>query len=491
MKQEVLSYLGKIDEVIKNGEYKDNWASLQKYPIPQWYIDAKFGIFIHWGVYAVPAFGNEWYPRKMYLEGSAEYEHHIKTYGAHKDFGYKDFVPMFKAEKFDANNWMQLFKDSGAKFVMPVAEHHDGFQMYDSDLSEWCSSKTGPMRDVLGELKTAADKEDIVLCASSHRAENFWFFAGATTFDSGINGEGLVEPYGYRHPDFANEDSYFTHYIDSTPPSKEHLDDWLARTCEIVDKYQPKVIWFDWWIQNKAFKPYLKKFAAYYYNRSLEWGVGVAINYKFDAYGYKTAVFDIERGQLSDIRPQFWQTDTAIAKNSWGYTENNDFKNPVDIVCDIIDIVSKNGAMLLNVGPKADGTITAEDEYVLREIGKWLAVNGESIYNTTYWQVYGEGPTQIPSGAFTDTDRAPFASEDLRFTYNAPYIYVNVLSWPKNSEITIKSLGKKIFNGDVLDIEILGYDAQTTYYHGEEDLKIRTNKIIDTKYPVCLKIKID
>lgn len=489
MNSKVQEYLEKIDKVIAEGPYRDDWASLSRYSEPEWYKKAKFGIFIHWGVYSVPAFGSEWYPRLMYLEGTKEFEHHVKTYGPQKEFGYKDFIPMFKAEKFDAAEWVKLFKDSGAKYIMPVAEHHDGFQMYDSELSEWCAAKMGPKRDIIGELKEEAEKEGIVFSVSSHRAENYWFYAGSRNFDSGIEGEGMIEPYGYRDPAYADRDANTG--VHSQPAVKEHLDDWLARTCELVDKYQPKIIFFDWWIQNECFKPYLKKFAAYYYNRAEQWGVQVAINYKYEAFAYSTAVLDIERGQLSGIRPRMWQTDTSVAKNSWGYTENNLFKNPVDLVCDIIDIVSKNGCMLLNIGPRADGTITEEEQEVLRKIGSWLKVNGESIYDTTYWQVFGEGPTEIADGAFTDVDRMPFTKEDIRFTYKAPCVYANVLVWPEDGKISIKSLGSKKFDGIIKSVSVLGYDYPVSFRHEEESLEIRTEGTIQTDYPVCLKITIE
>lgn len=489
MNSKVQEYLKKIDEVIAEGPYRDDWESLSKYSEPEWYKKAKFGIFIHWGVYSVPAFGSEWYPRLMYLEGTKEFEHHVKTYGPQKEFGYKDFIPMFKAEKFDAGDWMKLFKESGAKYIMPVAEHHDGFQMYHSELSEWCATKMGPRRDIIGELKEEAEKEGIVFSVSSHRAENYWFFAGSRTFDSGIEGEGMIEPYGYRDPAYAYQEADTG--VHSEPASKEHMEDWLARTCELVDKYQPKIIFFDWWIQNECFKPYLKKFAAYYYNRAKQWGVQVAINYKYEAFAYSTAILDIERGQLSGIRPRLWQTDTSVAQNSWGYTENNLFKSPIDLVCDIIDIVSKNGCMLLNIGPKADGTITEEEQEVLKSIGSWLKINGESIYDTTYWQVYGEGPTQIADGAFTDVNRMPFTSEDIRFTYKAPCIYANVLVWPQDGKVSIKSLGSQKFDGVIKSVSVLGYDNPVSFRHEEESLEIQAEGTINTDYPVCLKVTME
>lgn len=491
---DVKGYLSKIEKVILEGSYKDTWESLGNYGEPEWYQKAKFGIFIHWGVYSVPAFANEWYARNMYIKGTREFEHHIATYGKHKDFGYADFIPDFKAEKFDAAEWMELFEEAGARFIVPVAEHHDGFQMYESELSDWNAAKMGPKRDVLGELKVEAEKKGIVLGASSHRAENYWFFSGCRDFDSGLQDIEFQEPYGYAFKLFEHDDlQKHTHTIDTVGPSVEHLENWLARTCEIVDKYRPSIIWFDWSIQNLVFKPYLKKFAAYYYNRSIEWNKKVAINYKFDAFAYGTAIYDVERGQLKDIRPRLWQNDTAVAKNSWCYTENNEFKTPESLVEDLIDVTSKNGCMLLNVGPKSDGTITEEDQKVLRGIGNWLKTNGEGIYDTTYWKVYGEGPTEIVEGSFTDNDRDPYTSQDIRFTYKAPYLYAFVLKWPENNRLTIKSLKQynSIFAADIKSISILGYEGNVEFDMTEDGLTIEYGGLIETTYPVGIRIMLD
>ena len=487
--------LTQVQQVIDQGPYQNNWESLTQHPIPRWYQDAKFGIFIHWGVYSVPAFGNEWYPRNMYLKGTPEYEHHRKTYGDQEHFGYKDFIPMFRAEKFDPQAWMELFAQAGAKYVMPVAEHHDGFQMYDSALSCWNAKQMGPHRDILGELRQAAEQYGLVLAVSNHRAEHCWFFNGGLDFASDVQDPSNASFYGDQLRGTGATE--VTHDIYSQRPFKEHCEDWLARVCELVDNYRPKIVWFDWWIQNLGFKPYLKKFAAYYYNRALQWGEEVAINYKYDAFAYGAGVFDVERGQLTDIRPSLWQTDTAIAKNSWGYTDNNDFKSPVDLVCNLVDIVSKNGCLLLNVGPKADGTITQQEQEILLEIGKWLKCNGEAIYGTTHWKIFGEGPTQIASGAFTDVHRQAFTQEDIRFTYKNGILYAFVMQYPQDGAIEIKQcrlVGVAARSGDydITAISVLGYpDAAVTFQRDNESLKIQIKGQIDTPYPVCLKIQID
>ena len=485
-------YLKKIDEVIKNGKYKDSWESLQQYRVPEWYENAKFGIFIHWGVYSVPAFGSEWYSRNMYIQGSPEYEHHVQTYGDHKNFGYKDFIPMFKAQKFHASEWVELFKAAGAQYVMPVAEHHDGFQMYDSELSEWNAAKMGPKRDVLGELFAEFDKNGLISCASTHRVEHWFFMGHGKEFESDIK-----EP--LKRGDFywpaMQERDPFDSYSEPAP-TEEYLEDWLCRCCEIVDKYRPKIMYFDWWIHHNRVKPYLRKFAAYYYNRAEEWGEGVVINYKHDALAFGTGVVDIERGQFADAKPYIWQTDTAVAKNSWCYTEGNDYKTPVQIICDLVDIVSKNGRLLLDIGPKADGTIPDEDRAILLKIGEWLKINGEAIYGARMWRKSAECPTKIQEGQFADSEAKQFTAEDIRFTVNNGCIYAICLNMSGKDSVCIKALAetqnmhKPDFSGIVKAVEVLGYDKNPAWARDAEGLKIKTVKV-DNSYPVVFKIAVD
>ena len=298
--------LENVTETNEAGPFSPDWESLTGVNVPTWYREGKFGIFIHWGIYSVPEFENEWYPRNMYIEGSAAYTHHLETYGSQKDFGYKDFIPAFTAEKFDADEWAALFRRAGAKFVVPVAEHHDGFAMYETSLSRWKATEMGPGRDVIGELAEAVRKQAMTFGLSSHRAEHWFFFNGGAKFDSRV-----------LDPEFA--DFYGPAQRQELQPTQAYLEDWLARTAEVVDRYRPELVWFDWWIEEPAFAPYLQQFAAYYYNKAADWNRQVAINYKFDAFPPGTAVYDVERGQLSDIRPDFWQTDTSVSKNSWSH----------------------------------------------------------------------------------------------------------------------------------------------------------------------------
>lgn len=479
-----------IDRVIAEGPFQSTWQSLKHYSVPDWYQDAKFGIFIHWGVYSVPAFGNEWYPRNMYLQESDEYKHHVETYGTQKDFGYKDFIPMFKAENYDPDYWAEIFRQSGARYIVPVAEHHDGFAMYDSDLSEWTAVKMGPKRDLIGDLAQAVRKQGLIFGVSNHRAEHWWFMNGGMEFDSDVQDETYRDFYGQAKP---GPRLWADGWYDRNwkpAPDEAHLQDWLARNCEIVDKYQPQLVWFDWWIEQQAFEPYLQKFATYYYNRGAEWQKGVAINYKRNAFPEGTAVYDVERGQLSGIRELFWQTDTAVSKNSWGYVNNQDYKTADDIIDDLIDIVSKNGTLLLNIGPRPDGIIPEPEVKLLLEIGEWLDLNGEAIYGTRPWKIFGEGPTQVAEGDFTDTQRSAFTAEDIRFTTKGDVLYAIVLAW-SSEPITIKSLGKSVglWTEKIEDIQLLGHAGKLNWIWGDDKLTIQLPDVLPCQHAFVFKIR--
>ncbi len=475
-------------EVAARGPFAPTWASLAKYEAPEWYQDGKFGIFIHWGPYAVPAFGNEWYPRNMYKSEDKHqtFEHHVETWGPQSEFGYKDFIPMFKAEKYDPKQWAAIFKASGARYIVPVAEHHDGFPMYDCSFTEWSAAKMGPKRDVVGELAEAVRAEGLVFGLSTHRAEHWWFFDQGLTFDSDVKDPRYAGLYGPARSREKAEDG-------SEPPDREFLDDWLARTVELVDKYQPQLVWFDWWIAQPPFHPNLQTFAAFYYNRGAEWGKGVAINYKKhggESFPDTAGVLDIERGQLADLRPIFWQTDTSVSKTSWGYVENHEYKTVDSIVDDLVDIVSKNGSLLLNVGPKPDGTIPEPEEKMLREIGRWLDVNGEAIYGTRPFAIFGEGPTAVVEGPFGDTKREAFTSKDIRFTTRKGVLYAIALAWPEKGRVTVRSLasGKGLFEGEVGGVSLLGSEETLEWSRDDDGLHVQLPAERPSEHALALRI---
>src|SRR3984957_5645412 len=349
--------LQNVDHVNSAGPFRPDWESLQTYKVPDWYKDEKFGIFIHWGVYSVPAFGSEWYPRQMYLAGSEENQHHVSVYGPGTKFGYKDFVPLFKAQLYNPQAWAHLFKESGARYVVPVFEHHDGFQMYDSNLSDWTAVKMGPHRDLVGDLEKAVRAQGLYFGASSHRIEHDWFMDGGRSIPSDVNDPQNASLYGPAQIQLEDKKGGSNLADDWTYVSPAYANDWLARDAEIVQKYHPDIIFFDWWIGQAYVRPYLTKFTAYYYNESSKRGPVGIITYKWVDMQKDSGVLDIERGQLDQKLDRVWQTDTSISNKPGGFIENDTVKTPEFIVHQLVDIVSKNGNLLMNIGPRSDGTI--------------------------------------------------------------------------------------------------------------------------------------
>ncbi len=477
--------LRRVDRSNAAGPFTTDWETLQTVTVPDWYRDAKFGIFIHWGVYSVPAFGSEWYPRNMYIKATAENEHQVQTYGPLTKFGYKDFIPMFKAEKYDPSAWAHLFAKSGAKYVVPVFEHHDGFAMYDSDLSDWTAAKMGPRRDLMGDLAKAVRSEGLHLGASSHRVEHDWFLEGARQQPSDANDPAYAQFYGPAHRRLMSGNDDLNR--DFTYASDAYLSDWLARSAEIVEKYHPDIMYFDWWIGQPSVRPYLAKFASFYYNQSKQRGTEGVINYKFDAMREGSGVLDIERGQLSEIREKPWQTDTSISNKSWGYIEHDTFKSPEFVVHQLIDIVSKNGNLLMNIGPRSDGTIPTEIQNVLLNVGQWLEINGEAIYGTRPWTVFGEGPTKVRGGSFHDTDTDSYTDQDFRFTTKGSTLYAIELAWPKDREAVIHSLGSA-GSGHVKSVALLGSSSTITFEQKEDGLHLHLPAQSRFNYAAAFKI---
>ncbi|WPR73340.1 alpha-L-fucosidase [Algoriphagus sp. NG3] len=466
---------GEESKAIEKPRFEENWDSLRKYEVPEWFKDAKLGIFIHWGPYAVPAYGSEWYPRLMYMDSvvwnpkgeivsekpSEIYDHHVENWGELDEFGYKDFIPMFTAENFDAKEWIDLFKKAGAKYIVPVAEHHDGFAMYQSSHTKWDAVEMGPKQDILGELVKEGREQGLKVGASSHFAFNWDYFnkTGDATDQT------FSDLYGRSHSPYV-------------PADEQFLELWWKRTKEIIDNYQPDVLWFDFVLDREEYRPYHPKLAAYYYNKGLDWDKEVVLQNKnfddFESYPPGTNVLDLERGKMSDIHEYPWQTDTSIGANSWGYVSNWISKSPNTLVDDLIDIVSKNGCLLLNIGPKADGTIPEDQKEVLLSIGKWLDQNGEAIYGTTHWKIFGEGPTEVATGHHTEGKNKDLTGKDFRFTQKDGNIYAIAMDWPGDgkAEIEAFSAGSDLLESDIAEVTLLGHDGKLTWEQDSKHLKI-------------------
>ncbi len=477
--------------------YEPNWASIKKnYKDPEWFNKQKFGIFIHWGAYAVPAYGSEWYPRHMYMDTAnfsaqlhpgkkgptKEFVHHQKTYGDQKDFGYKDFIPMFKAEKFNAAEWISIFKEAGAKYVVPVADHHDGFAMYDSKTTRWNSVKMGPKRDVLGELIQEGRAKGLIMGASSHFAFNWSFYNKKDHFDT-------------TNPEYA--DLYSSKGKDlKEAPSEAFKARWWARTKDLIDNYQPDILWFDFMLDTPDFKEYRPKLAAYYYNKGIEWGKEVVLqdkNFDHDAFPEGTVVYDLERGKLPGIRKLPWQTDTSIGKNSWCHVSNWESKTTNQLVDDLVDIVSKNGNLLLNVGPKADGTIPEDQKKILLEMGTWFKANGEAIYDTHYWKTFGEGPTEVNKGHHSEGNNKGFTGQDIRFTQKGNKLYAILMEWPETNAVTIHSLAtnNELAKGlHIKAVKMLATDTNVEWKQTKEGLEVALPKEKVGDYAFTLEITL-
>jgi alpha-L-fucosidase len=430
---------------------------------PQWFKEAKFGIYTHWGVYAVPAYRNEWYPRNMYDPERPEFAFHSEEFGDPAEYGYKDFIPRFTAEKFDAGEWADLFKEAGAQFAGPVAEHHDGFAMWDSALTTWDAADMGPRRDVVGELEEAIRERGMRFVTSFHHAFNWKYYELSYTPDRRHDTEDpLYAGVGGIYPE---------PHETGAPESEAFLKNWEAKVREVIDKYRPDYLWFDFGWKEPAFEEYKKSVLAYYYNRGHEWGTGVVVTHKDDHLPPGVAVLDLERGKLDELSREVWITDTSVDRRSWCYIREPEYKTVNTLVDNLVDRVSKNGNLLLNIGPRPDGTIPEEQKELLRGIGDWLRVNGEAIYGTEPWLIFGEGPTEEQGGSFSESRQIPeYTAEDIRFTAKGDVLYVTALDRPE-TDVKVAAL-KSLEPSDITGIEMLGSPGELEWELREEGLFI-------------------
>jgi len=452
-------------------QYEPTWESLKKYPIPEWLRDDKFGIWTCWGIYSVPAFGRNgsWYPSKIYNDKTDESKHHKTTYGPVEEFGYKDFIPMFTAEKFDPDEWAELFQMAGAKFAGPIAEFHDGFAMWPTKYSEWNAVNMGPKRDVVGELEKAIKKRGMKFVTAFHHAANWWYFPVWN------------KRYDCSNPKYSGFYGVI-HDKDERYPNQKFLDEWYGKLIEVIDNYDPDLVWFDFGL-GRIHEDLRQKFLAYYYNKAEERRKQVVVTYKSHDLPPGVGLRDYELGQERNLTYHEWITDTALDdQGAWCYVKAAKFKSVDRLVDNLVDRISKNGYLLLCVGPKPDGTIPEEGKKRLMDLGEWLKINGEAIYGSRAWMAYGEGPTKLEKDAdeygFNELD-VKYTAKDIRFTVKKNVLYAICLDWPGN-EVTIKTFAGG-GNGDVVlhaeDIQLitmLGDDKELKWSFTEQGLIIKT-----------------
>ena len=480
--------------------YEPTWNSLKKHRTPEWLDDAKFGIYYHWGVYSVPACGPNvsWYPFWMYRKGSPQYEYHVQHYGDPTEFGYKDLIPLFKAEKFNPDEWAKLFKDAGAKFAGPVAIHHDSFAMWDSKVTKWNAVNMGPKRDTVGEMAKAIRKQGMKFMVAFHHAANWHFFPQSSPEFDTYNPE-YAGLYGTRY-----KGKYKRYQI---WPNKEFLDWWKAIVIEVIDKYKPDLIWWDFGL-GRIQEKYKKEVLAYYFNRAEEWGKEVEILYKMNNLPPGVGVVDYEVGRANRLTYYKWISDTSVDFNAqdtaWGYAREAGTKSPRILVHNFVDRVAKHGYLVINVGPKSDGTIPDLHKEAILEMGKWLEINGEAIYGSTPWSIAEEGPTKLGEGGmFSERRDRPYTPEDIRFTAKDNSLYAIVLGWPLRLKLTIKTIRTSWINikesnnpnlfhliseEDIKSIKMLGLDEDLKWSVDDDGLHIEFPDRKPCDYAVTVKI---
>ena len=476
-------------------KYESNWESLgQHEAAPEWFRDAKFGIYFHWGVYSVPAFGSEWYPRWMHFEGHEIYEHHLATYGHPSEFGYHDFVPMFKAENFNADEWADLFVQAGARFAGPVAEHHDGFAMWDSKATPWDAKEMGPKRDITGELAEAIKERDMKFICTFHHAKQLQRHDSIPENPDDYGYMLSHFPFIEGMPPSSNDEKL--KYLYGNMPEDQWLEEiWLAKLKEVIDQYQPDIMWFDYVLDTIPESRRLE-YCAYYLNEAEKWGKEVVIVRKQDDLPLALSVDDLEKSRKNKIGQEPWMTDETVSKGSWCYTEDLKIKESKDVLHVLIDIVSKNGVLLLNISPKADGTIPDVQKQVLLDIGDWLDKYGEAIYETRPWYTFGEGPTKEPEGHFKyhrDFLKIVYSSDDVRYTKKDNHIYATILGRPGAGEqilLTAFASDQLPEPLSVKEVTMLGSGAELDWQQADNGLTIKTPSGSPDEMAIVLKINL-
>ena len=452
-------------------KYEPTWESLQQYKCPKWFQDAKFGIYTHWGVYSVPECPSDWYGHNMYDKNHPNYKYHKEVYGDQKRMGYKDLVPLFTAPKFNADNWADLFVEAGARFAGPCGEHADGFAMWDSKVNPWNAADMGPKRDVVAELGKAVRKRGLKFVVSLHHS---WLWGWFPTWDENTD---CADPanaslYGEKVPETAwrTKDTKGYYKVYPMPDAKfEHV--WLEKVKEVIDGYSPDLLWFDNRVQILS-EDVRKKMMAYAYNHAEKNKQEFVLTFKRPDFPLGTGTVDLERNRMPKIYPEPWLTDNSISQKLWIWTTELECYPANNLIDDLVDIVSKNGCLLLNVAPHPDGHIPEDQKERLRAMGKWLQLNGEAIYESRPWLIYGEGPTQTLTGHLADMQFSGFCDQDIRFTTREGQLYAIALGWPKSGELRIKSLSTSLYNAKIKSVELIGHKDKLKWIRNVDALTI-------------------
>lgn len=410
-------------------DYSPDWESLCKHQsVPDWLRDAKFGIYTHWGVYSVPAYNNEHYYRTMHHnEGYSKhgtYQRHVALYGDLEEFGYHDFIPMFEGENFDPDEWADLYIKSGARFAGIVAEHHDGFAMWDSEFTPFNAKDMGPQKDVVGLLEKAIKKRGMKFFVSLHHSFNYT----ALEIKEG----------------WAADDPKYEKLYGSMMERDKWLDMWLNKCNEVVDKYHPDIMYFDAWLDDIP-EDYIKKYLAHYFNEAEIVGQEVVVTYKGEDLPPEVGMLDHENSNPDQFMDAPWLCDYSIGTGisyAWGYTEGMQSRTPKDIVRTLIDVVSKNGQMILNLSPMADGTIPQDQKKIVHRVGRWLWSHGEAIYETRPFAI----PHEVISNGI-----------DVFYTQKGKNVYAIFYEWPGlNTPIKLKEVLPERIGGEVSAVTLLG-----------------------------------
>ncbi|PTY03248.1 alpha-L-fucosidase [Opitutaceae bacterium EW11] len=518
------------------GPYQPNWDSLtNNYRTPEWFRDAKFGIWAHWSAQCVPEQG-DWYARNMYQQGERQYEYHVKHYGHPSKFGFMELDNLWKAERWDPEKLMELYQRAGARYFVALANHHDNFDNYNSKYHEWNSVRVGPKKDLIGIWAKTARAHGLRFGVSNHSAHAWHWFQTAYGYDAegpmagvrydaatltkadgvGKWWEGLDPQKLYTGPNIKMPDGLKTiqeqrawheandRVWNENPPAMnpEFTDTWFLRCQDLIDSYHPDLIYFD--NTELPLGQAGLDITAHYYNANLKWHGGKlegVINAKKMTPGHAHAVVpDIERGVATGIQPDAWQTDTCIG--SWHYerrlfTEHK-YKTVGQVVRMLVDIVSKNGNLLLSVPIRGDGTIDEDEIAFLQGMARWMNVNSEGIYATRPWSTYGEGPStteQHEAGHFggaRDVRSKPYTAEDIRFTKKGDSLYAFVLAWPEDRTVVIHSLGQGASTAaghTIEEVRLLGVAEPLKFEQDASGLKIHLPEKAPSEHAVALKIR--